>query len=530
MQLTVWVIPPLIGVLLCVASAVQARRSYPRAAGRALQWMLTWVALWCGAQAASLAFAGQTAQVWFSKLQYPGVLGASVCWLLFALYRTRRRLPGGLGRALIVVPVVITLLVLTNERHGLIWSQVEQVSAGGMNALSLTHGPFFYLHALFCYSLAVGASALLTLQPRGRRLTNRQWFAIICAPSLVVVATIFYLSPQGLGVWLDFVPVSYALAGALLGRALLDRRDSELAPIAHSVIFESLRDAVFVIDAQERIVDMNHAAASLVGGREVATGRRLPDLLSASLLQTALDLGIHEIEDVTLRVAPDRLFSVTVSPIHVQQSHELNGRVLVFRDTTDRSRIESGLRMVTDSLEEANLELERLAHTDTLTELANRRHFFLELEKEVQRGLRHGNGFCLMMLDLDHFKRVNDRHGHVVGDEVLVAVARSLRSVVREVDFVARMGGEEFAVLMPETELEGAIALAERLRVRVGTLPHIGDNGESFHVTVSVGVAAWAVGRDPNQLLRVADAALYTAKNAGRNRVVSGDGVGSGLN
>jgi len=490
--------------------------------------MLTWVGLWCAAHAASLAFSSFPAQVWFSKIQYPCVLGASVTWLMFSFYRTRRLIPKGLGRALLGVSVVITVLVFTTERHGLIWSSMTQESVNGMTGLVIEQGPFFYLHALFCYSLVVGASAVLTLQPRGRSLTAGQWFAIIGAPSLVVVATIFYLSPQAPGVWMDFVPVSYALAGALLGRALLDRRDSDLAPIAHSAIFESLRDSVFVLDGQERIVDLNRAAAQIVGGSELAIGRPLPELLSASPLQTALDLGIQEIEDVTLRIAPDRLFSVTVSPIEVPRSHELNGKVLVFRDTTDRSRIETGLRLVTDSLEEANLELERLAHTDTLTELSNRRHFFLELEKEVQRGLRHGHSFCLMMLDLDHFKRINDQYGHATGDEVLVAVARSLRSVAREVDFIARMGGEEFAIMMPETDLEGAIALAERLRIRVGEIPHKTADGQRFTATVSIGVAAWTVGQDPSGLLRIADAALYSAKNAGRNRVVSGDGVGTG--
>lgn len=174
-----------------------------------------------------------------------------------------------------------------------------------------------------------------------------------------------------------------------------------------------------------------------------------------------------------------------------------------------------------------NRERLRLAGlTDSLTGLYNRRHLQHRLEQEVTRAQRYGQALSCLFVDADHFKRINDRHGHAVGDQVLTALAQRLRTRLRTSDLATRYGGEEFAVLLPQTEAANAHTLAWEICRGIGSEPITLDSGEPLVVTVSIGVAALAQpdrrpARDAGEaLLEAADQAVYRAKQAGRNRVV----------
>lgn len=165
-------------------------------------------------------------------------------------------------------------------------------------------------------------------------------------------------------------------------------------------------------------------------------------------------------------------------------------------------------------------KLRHLSQHDTLTGLLNRRAFGQRLQAERERQLRQPAPLALLALDLDHFKQVNDRWGHAAGDAVLVAAARLLGEEARSVDVVARMGGEEFAILMPGADLDGANRLAERVLEAFRAL-HVPHDGQDLQVTASIGAAMSADPReDDEELFRRADRALYLAKTGGRDRVV----------
>lgn len=171
-----------------------------------------------------------------------------------------------------------------------------------------------------------------------------------------------------------------------------------------------------------------------------------------------------------------------------------------------------------EQLSRAKQQAEHTAKHDALTGLGNRRKFDEAFSVENNRMQRHGGKLCIMMADIDHFKKINDRYGHGVGDEVLVQFGELLCLLVRPTDIVARIGGEEFAVLMPHTEISKAAATAERLRTALADR-HLGPLTEP--VTVSIGVAELEEGEDCESLLRRADQALYDAKRSGRNKVAA---------
>lgn len=163
-------------------------------------------------------------------------------------------------------------------------------------------------------------------------------------------------------------------------------------------------------------------------------------------------------------------------------------------------------------------ELEVLIGTDPLTGVANRRVFFERLDAELARSTRHGNALSILMVDVDHFKTINDQHGHQVGDVVLASIAGCLRETLRTADLVARYGGEEFSIILPETSLAEATRAAERLGERIRG-ERFGNPRNAIRVTVSVGVATVRPGEASDQLVYRADAALYEAKHGGRDRV-----------
>jgi diguanylate cyclase (GGDEF)-like protein len=167
----------------------------------------------------------------------------------------------------------------------------------------------------------------------------------------------------------------------------------------------------------------------------------------------------------------------------------------------------------------ANEVLEQLSATDGLTRLYNHRHFQGQLSREAKRAERTGAPLCLVLVDVDDFKALNDRLGHSAGDRVLQEIAKAMQAQIRQTDYLARYGGEEFVLLLPQTSLEGGVALAEKIcgAVEALELPVIGPEGRA-QVTVSVGLALY--GRGPEATFDAADRALYEAKAAGKNRVV----------
>ncbi|MFN3076339.1 MAG: GGDEF domain-containing protein [Alphaproteobacteria bacterium] len=234
--------------------------------------------------------------------------------------------------------------------------------------------------------------------------------------------------------------------------------------------------------------------------------------LTLPLSPNVLVVGVYEMPPQAATTGtPDsleRLVTTVIGsvPVTLDANGEIDGLAVSLADLTQ------------SQLKEADLQY--LASTDPLTGASNRRRLLAAGNEEVVRSSRHAHPFSVLMLDLDHFKNVNDTHGHAVGDEVLRQFSMTCQDMLRQNDLLGRCGGEEFAVLLPETEAEGARTLAERLRARVEAMRIPVENG-TLTVTVSIGIAAFVPGDTlVEDLLKRADHALYQAKARGRNQVV----------
>ncbi|WP_075188362.1 GGDEF domain-containing response regulator [Teredinibacter haidensis] len=188
------------------------------------------------------------------------------------------------------------------------------------------------------------------------------------------------------------------------------------------------------------------------------------------------------------------------------------------------ARMRSALRLINArrALVKANEELERLATQDPLTHTYNRRHFFALSEAEYSKSLRHNRPLSVLMIDVDLFKAINDTYGHAAGDTALIALTECCRLATRDSDIFGRLGGEEFALTCPDADLEGAVALAERIRQSCEELTIDAPDGKPFSMTLSIGVTTIAAeDNDFSHTLQRADKLLYQAKALGRNRSVS---------
>lgn len=297
-------------------------------------------------------------------------------------------------------------------------------------------------------------------------------------------------------------------------------RAARLAEHRVRAVFDGVRDyAIFSLDCSYRIETWNKSAERLFGyGAEEVVGRDYltlfpRDATSATrhkeVTDGAIAGGWAEDEGWWARKETTRFWGSSVVSVVELPDGGPSGFIVVTRDLTRKKR-------EADDLRDA-------ATKDFLTGIFNRRAFEEIARQELQRWQRGRDPLSLLMIDADHFKRVNDTYGHGTGDDVLRALARAVTDQVRELDVVARLGGEEFVVLLPSTDAIGGRAIAERIRTSIEALRVTAADGSKVRFTVSVGVAeATREATSIELLLQRADDALYEAKRRGRNRSVVG--------
>ncbi|RJX32089.1 MAG: diguanylate cyclase [Oxalobacter sp.] len=403
-----------------------------------------------------------------------------------------------------LVPIAKLFASWTNGWHGLVWRELHMDYATPFPTLTGVPGLMTWVYYFYAGLLLIITTTFLLMRlselPRPQQ---RQVYIVIAAMLLPLFATTAFMLGIAPLPNTSFTPLAFNVSGFFLLRGFSRGRMFELPPVTAYEIYRSQDDAVFVIDKANRVLDLNIAARNLlVWAERDNIGGTLPQMLPqvAELLEGCADECRGEV------LLNSRYYDVRISPLHTLDKR-VHGRLLVWRDVTDRKWLET--------------ELRRLAVTDELTGLYNRRHFFARGEEDVEHAMRYGRPLSLIMVDVDHFKEVNDRYGHEAGDRALVLLAGILSNKLRNVDCVGRIGGEEFALLMPETTAEAACEVATRLINEVAEAEMELPDGQRIGLTISVGVVTLQEEETSmNMFLRRADIALYKAKKKGRNRIV----------
>jgi diguanylate cyclase (GGDEF)-like protein/PAS domain S-box-containing protein len=523
-QWTPYSVPVIIAVILSAALAVQAWRRRPSAGAASVALLMVALAWWSFGYALELSSATFEWELFWTYVQYVGIVLSPAAWLLFAVdYSGRKR---ALTRRRLVMlaiePVLALALVFTNDVHHLVWRSVESVDTAGFSALSRTYGVAFWIHTAYSYALlGIGAALLLGYLLRSPRLFRGQFIAALVAVAVPWVGSVLYVTGLNPFDGLDVSPLAFTLSGVCVVFGLYRYRLLDLVPVARDALIEELSDGVIVLDAQNRVVDINPAAQHLLGRPfSDVVGKPMEAAFAPALgpdhppVATAPDRT-----EVAFTVGSDRRYvELRVRPLEGPRTPQ-GGSLLILRDVTEQRMMVERLCEANDQLVAAQRSLEVQANTDPLTGAMNRRAILELLDQELSRAQRDATPLSIAILDIDDFKLINDSHGHYVGDEILRQLACRLRLFMRPYDSLGRVGGEEFLIVAPGVDELTTHDLLDRIRLEVSSRSFPVEKQELW-VTVSLGGATYHT-ESAEMLYRLADDALYRAKAAGRNCCVT---------
>jgi diguanylate cyclase (GGDEF)-like protein/PAS domain S-box-containing protein len=463
-------------------------------------------------------------KILFANLQFLGVATVSVCWWeMVRRYLKLRDIPRAVTAFLWLMPVVTVVIAFANPAGLFRGTPFIVAGAAPFPVLHADYGPFYTWGLLPEVGLLNGTVLLLLGRAifRSHRFYRRQYVSLFISLALPLVGTALYVFD--LAPWSDYnlTVALTGISGLLMVVGLFRWRLFDIVPLARDLVVEDLADGVIAADRGGRIVDLNHSAERLIGiERKAVIGRPIDEVLSAYPVLVELlgapvtgPAGISGHREMVIRAdGISKYYGLSYSLVATRRGDCL-GRAVVLHEVTERVRL----------LEQAR----ELANKDDLTGLANRRHFFDLVTRELERARRYDSPVSFILLDVDHFKQVNDTFGHRAGDLVLREVATACRRALRSSDVMGRFGGEEFAILLPHTGIDEATEVADRLRRVVESIrAGVNTYGEGIAVTVSVGLAEFEGGSSVHPdnldtLLERADKALYQAKGLGRNMVVT---------
>ncbi|MBX3637114.1 MAG: diguanylate cyclase, partial [Rubrivivax sp.] len=514
----------IVATLLMVGAWAATRRSFPGQhsfVGLALA-MLLWISFSALEQAATTAPCKAT----LALAAWPAILAVPPLWALFLhqYLQGERRVAVLAPRVLLALPSLLLIAAaLSNGQHGLLYGPDTALGPprAGLPRMVWDYGPLFYLAVAVNYAFVMLALGLALRGWRGAGANRRApWPAFLAMMLVPLAANIAYLV-FGVRAW-GSDPTSLGFAAAALGFALLIRAERlfDVVPLACTILFNELPDPVLVLDDERRVIDANRAAVQLAGGH-VALGRPLADWPGGgAALDALLDGADGERPgefDFDGRHWALRLRAVGEAQRRV-------GVLLQLQDVTPlrqaHTQVVQRLAARDAELGEAALRQARLreqALTDPLTGLGNRRALDERFDEEAAHAAANGQPLTLVLVDLDHFKRINDTHGHAAGDAVLRDFGQLLRQGLRASDAVFRLGGEEFALLLPGAD---AAQAARRVQAVRQTLAGAVPARLAHAVTFSAGIAQRAPGGLLQALMAAADRALYAAKAGGRDRSV----------
>jgi diguanylate cyclase (GGDEF)-like protein len=395
------------------------------------------------------------------------------------------------------------MLSVTNDYHRLIYTGISTFAYDGYLLALLSKGPWYYVNILYSYSVQIVCMLVYywSWRTKGFQVRTQAFWLFLgsiwpCAVNLIYVAG---FSPLNL----DLTPFGLSISGVCFYIALFRYGFLELQEVVRDVVFLEIGEGILVVDEDNRLIDFNQAC------REVFSWLNVNHI--------GVDVGIFP-EGKKLLTQTDQTFEMKVLKDREEKWYELRRTPILEKN----KRLGSVYFIHDISTQKEMIQtLHDIASYDSLTEIYNRRRLMEETEKELHRMVRYGQCLSVLMIDIDNFKLVNDRFGHQAGDEVLKTLAAACREKIRQTDIIGRYGGEEFLVVLPETNEEYALLVAENIRNSVAEL-NFQSSGHVISITVSIGVRT-AYGYEKNLsvdcVIMDADRALYHAKNSGRNRV-----------
>jgi diguanylate cyclase (GGDEF)-like protein/PAS domain S-box-containing protein len=509
-----------------IAAIVWQRRENPSA--RVLLWLTIAMVWWDMTYAFHWMGLTQPQNFFWLDATYAGVVMVPTLFLIFILNFTNQGhwLKHRLVWLLLLEPLITLIALWTDPYHDLFFGGLRQADAGAI----LNGGPFYWINIIYSFSLVFIGYLVLLLKFRKETALYR-----LQAGTILVGATIPWIfvtiGVAGISPFknLDLTPFGFTFTSIAFTIGLLRYRLLDIIPLARDLLVENLRDGIMVLDLSNRVVDINPSLAKilrltydqLIGKPIEKVCGSMPVLNEICIQESTGTFETHITNHNTITY-----YEINSSTIQDKRASFI-GRLIEIRNITDLKTTELKLREANKQLtrqvaeiEELRQQMEEMAIHDSLTGLFNRRTLADFLEREIAQAQRSSRPLVVVLMDIDHFKNINDDFGHQAGDRVLIELGQLILQKTRQGDFACRFGGEEFVIVIPEIEIPDALRRIDQLREEVNGRIFL-FNQQSMQITLSAGIAVYPKnGETIDALLFASDQALYMAKNSGRNRVV----------
>ena len=431
------------------------------------------------------------ATLWLTTvLLYVGVIKNMNAWIIKVIF---------------IVPLITYILRYTNSYFFLYYSNYTFKVVGELGILSLEKSPWYYVQQIYTCLEILAVVVIFWVYSFKEDAAERYRYRLLAAISGASSITLLLLLVNPLGGVLDYTAVSFPVILFTLAYFIAKEDLFEISAMARNQFFDQTHEAMVIVSNKNKIVDYNLKAVDFFERNGIKI--------------TNADLTVFQDTN-------PKLITALYSESTVVYQEKIADRIQYFEMTSDmilnRSGLQCGviktIRNITeDYLEKENLE--KMAKVDELTQLYNSREFNTYAMNLLAESDKAGTSLMMLMLDIDHFKQINDTFGHPTGDLVIQRIAKEAQAIFRPGDFIARTGGEEFVVILRDISINDAEGRANQYRERIEKLRMI-PSDLSYQVTISIGLASYSRGMSLETLISHADKALYEAKDAGRNRVI----------
>ncbi|SLM31347.1 putative Diguanylate cyclase with PAS/PAC sensor [Desulfamplus magnetovallimortis] len=448
--------------------------------------------------------------LFWSKIQYIGIPFLPGLLIAFTLcYTGYENKVTNFGYLIFfVIPVISFIARWSNQYHHLFYKNTAVFNSHLGPMLSFEPGIFYFINIIYLvFALSYCTVVFINYFLKTAFVYRMQSLLIIASLTIQWFTLIIYLSgtcPK----YFDINPYMFTISAILYAFSIYRFSLFNIIPVAREVIFDEMNDAIIIINPEMQLIDFNKRCASLFNEiNDKAIGKNIEQIFVSrpKIINSINNISVAEVE-VIIENGTDRLF-LELSFKSIKTVNKSSAcTIITFHNITEKRILMQ--------------KLEKLATVDPLTGVINRRQLEIQADIEMKRSIRMNTPLSVLMFDIDHFKNVNDTWGHQCGDQVLKQFVVTILANIREIDCFGRFGGEEFIMIMPESNRNVATAIAERLR-KIVEKTTLNIDGNMTSITVSIGIS----GRWNNEnismdsLIKYADNALYAAKQNGRNRV-----------
>jgi len=432
--------------------------------------------LWSFGFAAEVISLSLQGKIFWANIQFLGINILNFSWLAMTLYYTGQ--PRWTIRslsALSVIPLTTILMIWSNPYHHLFRvSPSLKIITSSFSVLNNDYGIYFYaVYVPFSYLLyAISLFLIFRSWMKAPPIYRRQRLLLLASLAFPLLVDALYIAGITPIPEFNFTPIAFSISGLLISWNVFSFQFFDISQLAKNIVIRTMQVGVIVLDKQGRITDINPAA-------EEITGLSLTQNIGISFAQIFpdyaifLNSGSDEEAEITLeQEGEEHYYNAKISLVFDKHKH-IVGRVITMHNVSELVNLYRQVR-------EASM-------TDSLTGVSNR--FIKQGETEIARALRHKRHLSVIMMDIDDFKRINDNLGHQYGDKALITITRLCRQQMRVTDEIARYGGDEFVILLPETSAEDAFNLAERICSDITDHKCVTESGKSCTLSASLGVA-----------------------------------------